>query len=500
MGQRKIKKLLIANRGEIALRVIRACREMGIASVAVYSDPDRSCLHVVTADEAYPLGGSAPKESYLDQAKILEVATKASVDAIHPGYGFLAENPLFAESVTKAGMIFIGPSGSAIRRMGDKTQARKAAQSLGIPTISGTLEPITSHQEGIRTAELIGYPLLLKAAAGGGGKGMRVVRTGEEFESAFRTAQSEAKGAFDDDRVYMEKYLEAPRHIEMQIIADSGGNVVYLGERECSIQRRHQKVIEESPSTVVDADLRRQLGQAAVTLARSAGYVNAGTLEFLLDSEGKFFFLEMNTRLQVEHPVTEAVTGLDLVQLQIKVAEGELLPFRQEDLRLSGHAIECRICAEDPENSFMPSTGILGIYRPPQGSVRVENGFREGDEISVYYDSLMAKIITWGQSRTDAIASMNRALLEFTIEGVKTTIPFCRYILHHEKFVHGDINTRFIDNNFSPDSLSDVDVASSRAAMAAAILIQSESRKQIELPAVDGQTTNWKVSRREAFR
>jgi acetyl-CoA carboxylase, biotin carboxylase subunit len=500
MAQRKIKKLLIANRGEIALRVIRACRELGIVSVAVFSDVDRSCLHVIAADEAYPLGGSTPKESYLNQAKILEAATKASVDAIHPGYGFLAENPEFAEAVAKNGIIFVGPSGPAIRRLGDKTEARKAAKSLDIPTISGTLEPIQSVQEGLRAAQAIGFPVLLKAAAGGGGKGMRVVRTAEEFESALRAAQSEAKGAFGDDRVYLEKYLEAPRHIEMQIIADSHGNVVYLGERECSIQRRHQKVIEESPSVAVDGVLRQRLGQAAVALAKSAKYVNAGTLEFLLDSAGNFFFLEMNTRLQVEHPVTEAVTGLDLVHLQIKIAEGEVLPIKQEDVRLSGHAIECRICAEDPENSFMPSTGILETYHPPQGNVRVENGFRKGDEISVFYDSLMAKVITWGPSRSAAIASMDRALQEFSVEGVKTTIPFCRFILEHEKFVEGNINTRFIDNNFSGMPSNGDGTAQSIAAAVAAVLIHSRAKAQTEILTHNGQVSRWKTSRREGHR
>ena len=502
MKNRKIKKLLVANRGEIALRVIRACKELGIRTVAVFSDADRRCLHVLSADEAYPLGGPTPKESYLNQSKIIEIAKKASVDAIHPGYGFLAENPLFADAVVEAGLLFIGPSGIAIRRMGDKTEARKAAKQLSIPTVSGSMEPLQSPQAGIESAKEIGYPVLLKAAAGGGGKGMRVVRSAEEFDAAFRTAQSEAKGAFGDDRVYIEKYLESPRHIEMQIIADSHGNVVYLGERECSIQRRHQKVIEESPSTAVNEVLRKQLGEAAVRLAKSAGYVNAGTVEFLLNSEGQSFFLEMNTRLQVEHPVTEAITGLDLVKLQIKVAEGERLPFDQSQIRCTGHAIECRICAEDPENSFMPSTGKLTRYQPPQGNIRVENGFRQGDEISVFYDSLMAKVISWGRTRDEAITSMDRALQEFTIDGVKSTIPFCRFVLRHEDFVHGNINTRFIDKHLTASSLStegEDDIVA--AAVSALLICTRELTRSGNLHgAANGLDSKWRASRREVFR
>jgi acetyl-CoA carboxylase biotin carboxylase subunit len=408
MKKREIKRLLIANRGEIALRIIRACKELEITSVAVYSDVDRRSLHVIQADEAYPLGGSAPRDSYLNQQKILQIAEDCAVDSIHPGYGFLAENPDFADAVRSKDILFIGPTGAAIRSMGDKTSARKMARKLGVPTIAGTVEPIQDMSEALSRASEIGFPILLKAAAGGGGKGMRVVQAGQELEAAFRMAQSEANGAFGDDRVYMEKYLDSPRHIEMQILADEYSDVVYLGERECSIQRRHQKVIEETPSTAVSDKLRRQLGEAAVGLAKAADYSNAGTMEFLLDSGGEFYFLEMNTRLQVEHPVTEEVTGIDLVKQQIRIAEGEPLPFRQEDIRMDGHAIECRICAEDPEESFMPSTGTLTRYALPQGRIRVENGFQEGDEISVFYDSLMAKIISWGETRAAAVASMRR--------------------------------------------------------------------------------------------
>jgi acetyl-CoA carboxylase biotin carboxylase subunit len=502
MKSHRIRKLLVANRGEIALRVIRTCRELGIRTVAVFSDTDRRCLHVLSADEAYPIGGPSPHESYLNKSKIIEIARRASADAIHPGYGFLAENPLFADAVVEAGLIFVGPSGSAIRRMGDKTEARKVARDLGIPTINGSVDPLKDLEEGIQTAREIGYPVLLKAAAGGGGKGMRIVRSEEELDSAFLMAQSEAKGAFGDDRVYIEKYLESPRHIEMQIIADSFGNVVYLGERECSIQRRHQKIIEESPSTAVNETLRGQLGDAAVRLAKSSGYINAGTLEFLLDGDGKFSFLEMNTRLQVEHPVTEEVTGLDLVKLQIRVAEGERLPFDQDQVRTFGHAIECRICAEDPEHSFMPSTGTLTRYQPPQGNIRVENGYSDGDEISVYYDSLMAKVISWGQTRDDAIASMQRALEEFSVEGVKSTIPFCQFVLEHKDFADGNINTRFIEKystDFSLRAAGDEEILA--AAVSAFLLRIRDPRRHRDLPlGVNGHISKWKAGRREALQ
>lgn len=502
MKKRQIKKLLIANRGEIALRVIRACRELGIQSVAVFSDVDRKSLHVLSADEAYALGGSTPRESYLNQARIIEIAMAASVDAIHPGYGFLAENPAFSDLVANAGLLFVGPSGGAIRRMGDKTEARKVARKLGIPTISGTVDPLEDTGEGLKRAVEIGFPVVLKAAAGGGGKGMRVVHSMEEFDAAFRMAQSEAKGAFGDDRIYIEKYLESPRHIEMQILADSHGNVVYLGERECSIQRRHQKVIEESPSPAVDDGLRQELGEAAVKLAKAAGYTNAGTIEFLLDPSGKFYFLEMNTRLQVEHPVTEEITGIDLVKQQVRVAEGDRLPFRQDQLRMDGHAIECRVCAEDPENGFMPSTGTLLRYQPPQGRIRVENGFREGDEISVYYDSLVAKVISWASTRGEAIAAMQRALEDFNIEGVKSTIPFCRFVLDHQAFVDGKVDTRFVDKYFNPSLLSFDSQDREIAAAVAAVLVgtrcwrtEGEKRDGLERTA-----SKWKLSRREVLR
>jgi len=481
------------------MRVIRACREMSIKSVAVFSDIDRNALHVLCADEAYPLGGALPRESYLNQQKIVELARAASIDAIHPGYGFLAENPDFAELVQEAGMIFVGPDPTAIRMLGDKTQARKVARRLGVPTVSGTVEPLQDAVQGLREVEQLSFPVLLKAAAGGGGKGMRVVRSAGEFDSAFRTAQSEARSAFGDDRVYVEKYLDGPRHIEMQILGDSSGHVIYLGERECSIQRRHQKVIEESPSVAVDAQMRQKLGDAAVRLAKEAGYANAGTMEFLLDAEGQFYFLEMNTRLQVEHPVTEETTGIDLVRQQILVAEGENLPFRQDDIEHRGHAIECRVCAEDPENGFMPSTGVLTHYEVPQGKIRVENGFRAGDEISVYYDSLLAKVVAWGRSRPEAISAMERSLREFRIEGVKTTIPFCEYVLGHKQFVEGTFNTSFVDKYFDPTILSQIS-SDEMMAMALSATLVSRNSSSSNHRQNDSPPSKWREGRLENYR
>jgi acetyl-CoA carboxylase, biotin carboxylase subunit len=501
MEKRRIERLLIANRGEIALRIIRACKELGIASLSVFSEVDRKSLHVLRADEAYPLGGSTPRESYLNQAGIIDIARKNGADAIHPGYGFLAENPDFADAVRSAGMLFIGPTGDAIRCMGDKTSARKVARQLGIPTISGTVEPIVDVNEALRVGRQIGFPILLKAAAGGGGKGMRVVRTEGEFDAAFRLAQSEAKGAFGDDRVYMEKYLDGPRHIEMQILGDEYGNVVYLGERECSIQRRHQKVIEESPSTAVDDVLRSKLGEYSISLAKAARYSNAGTLEFLLDSEGNFYFLEMNTRLQVEHPVTEEVTGIDLVKAQIRISEGDRLPFRQDEILRRGHSIECRICAEDPEDNFMPSTGRLSRYKLPEGRIRIENGLQEGNEVSVFYDSLMAKVISWGATRADAINAMRRALSDFSIAGVKSTIPFCESVLASEVFVEGKINTRYVEQHFTSSALTR-DSANKRAAAAVSAVLILEHRKSAPATSMGtgGIQNPWKTSRREVHR
>ncbi|HZD92911.1 MAG TPA: acetyl-CoA carboxylase biotin carboxylase subunit, partial [Candidatus Sulfotelmatobacter sp.] len=439
------KKVLIANRGEIAVRVIRACREMGIASVAVFSEVDRAALHVSKADEAYPIGPAAAWESYLNIEKILEVARRSRAEAIHPGYGFLSENAGFARACTEAGFKFIGPLASAMELMGSKTRARTAMKAAGVPMVPGSARGL-SVAEAEELAGKIGFPVMIKAAAGGGGKGMRLVRNASELKPAFETAQSEALRAFNDGEVYLEKFIENPRHIEIQVLGDEHGNVVYLGERECSVQRRHQKVIEEAPSAVVDEELRRRMGTVAVQAAKSAGYTNAGTVEFLVDAARNFYFLEMNTRLQVEHPVTELVTGLDLVQLQLRIAAGEKLPFRQEELKLRGHAIECRIYAEDPENNFFPSPGkITQLLRPSGPGVREDSGVYEGWTVPLDYDPMLSKLIVHAEDRASAIARMRRALDEYFIGGIKSNLPLFRRILEHPDFVSARIDTGFLD-------------------------------------------------------
>jgi acetyl-CoA carboxylase, biotin carboxylase subunit len=439
------KKVLIANRGEIAVRVLRACREMGIAAVAVFSEADRSALHVSQADEAYPIGPAAARESYLNIGKILEVARRSGAEAIHPGYGFLSENAGFARACVEAGIKFIGPPAPAMELMGSKTRARTAMQAAGVPMVPGSARGLTLA-EAEAMALKVGFPVMIKAAAGGGGKGMRLVRGAAEMKAAFETAQSEALRAFNDGEVYVEKLIEDPRHIEIQVFGDEHGNVVYLGERECSVQRRHQKVIEEAPSAVVDEELRRKMGAVAVQAAKSAGYTNAGTVEFLVDAERKFYFLEMNTRLQVEHPVTELVTGLDLVHLQLRVAAGEKLPFRQEDLALRGHAIECRIYAEDPENNFFPSPGkITRLIRPSGPGVREDSGVYEGWTVPLDYDPMLSKLIVHAADRASAIARMRRALDEYFIGGIKSNLPLFRRILEHPDFAAARIDTGFLD-------------------------------------------------------
>src|SRR5258706_3955034 len=418
------KKILIANRGEIAVRVIRACRELGIRSVAVYSDADRASLHVIKADEAYYLGSTLATESYLNISRILEVAKRAGADAIHPGYGFLSENAKFARACAEAGIKFIGPSGDAMEMMGSKTGARRAMEKAGIPFVAGPLRGLASVGEAERVARAIGYPVMLKAAAGGGGKGMRLVHGPAELPSALAGAKSEAARAFGDDEVYIEKAILHPRHIEMQILADERGHVVYLGERECSIQRRHQKVLEEAPSAIVDEEMRCRMGDVAVRVARAANYTNAGTVEFLVDGDKNFYFLEMNTRLQVEHPVTELVTGLDLVNLQIRIACGGELPFQQEDISIRGHAIECRICAEDPDNHFFPSPGKITMLLPPAGpGIRYDSGSYEGWTVPIDYDPLLAKLIGYGSDREQATLRLQRALGGEFVGGSKTNIP-----------------------------------------------------------------------------
>ena len=439
-------KVLIANRGEIAVRVIRACRELGIGTVAVYSEADREALHVKLADEAYCIGPQASKESYLSIANIMSVATKVGADAIHPGYGFLAENADFAEICAACNIAFIGPDPEAIVKMGDKSTAKETMKAAGVPTVPGTEGLVEDIGEAIRTANQIGYPVMVKATAGGGGRGMRVAVDDEDLEKAIRQAQNEAKTAFGNPGVYLEKFVEGPRHVEIQIMADKHGNVVYLGERDCSIQRRHQKLIEEAPSPALSEELRRQMGEAAVAAARAVSYHGAGTVEFLLDKHGKFYFMEMNTRIQVEHPVTELVTGFDLIKEQIMVAAGFPLSFTQDDVKLNGWAIECRINAENPAKNFMPSPGRITEYLPPGGfGVRIDSAAYAGYTIPPYYDSMIAKLIVWGKDREEAIARMKRALEEFVVEGISTTIPFHLKVLDHEVFVSGEFDTKFLE-------------------------------------------------------
>jgi len=439
-------KILIANRGEIAVRVIRACRELGITSVAVYSDVDRASLHVRKADEAYHIGPPAAAESYLNAAKILDVAKRSGADAIHPGYGFLSENAKFAQACVDAGVKFIGPAAASIEMMGSKTRARQEMEKAGIPFVPGTSKGLESAEQARQVAAKIGYPVMLKAAAGGGGKGMRLVHAAEQLKPALEAAQSEAERAFGDREVYVEKAIINPRHIEMQVLADEHGNTVYLGERECSIQRRHQKVLEESPSPIVDPDMRRRMGEVAIRVAMAAGYTNAGTVEFLVDQDKNFYFLEMNTRLQVEHPVTELITGLDLVHLQIRVAADEKLPFRQEDVHIRGHAIECRIYAEDPDNNYFPSPGKITLLLSPSGpGIRRDSGMYEGWTVPIDYDPLLAKLIGYGTDRPQAISRLTRALHEYFVGGIKTNISLFRRILTDANFQAGKLDTGYLD-------------------------------------------------------
>lgn len=440
------KKILIANRGEIAVRVIRACKELGIRTVAIYSEPDRESLHVKLADEAYCVGPTASKQSYLNIPNIMAAATSTGVEAIHPGYGFLAENAGFAEICEACGITFIGPSVEAIEKMGDKAVAKDTMKKANVPCVPGTDGLIDDVKEALKVAEKIGYPVIVKATAGGGGKGMRVAADAEELEKAIQMAQVEAETAFGNAGVYLEKFVEEPRHVEIQVMADKHGNAVYVGERDCSIQRRHQKLIEEAPSPALSPELRKRMGESAVAAAHAVNYSGAGTVEFLLDKHGNYYFMEMNTRIQVEHPVTEMIAGIDLIKEQIRVAAGEKLSFRQEDLRLDGWAIECRINAEDPDKNFMPCPGTITKYLPPGGfGVRVDSAAYTGYTVTPFYDSMIAKLIVWAPTRLEAIARMERALREFQIEGIKTTIPFHLKVLRHPKFIEGDINTKFLE-------------------------------------------------------
>jgi acetyl-CoA carboxylase biotin carboxylase subunit len=474
LAQTSIRKILIANRGEIALRILRACRELGIATVAVYSDADRAALHVLEADEAYRLGPAPATESYLRGDLILDVAERSGAQAIHPGYGFLSENASFAEACEGAAIKFIGPPASAMRALGSKTRARQAADAAGMPRTPGSVQGLASLDEAYDVAEGIGYPVMLKAAAGGGGKGMRAVSSRNDLSVAFSAAASEAERAFGSGEVYLEKLIERPRHIEIQILADEHGNCVSLGERECSVQRRHQKVIEEAPSAVVDEDLRRRMGEAAVRLARSAGYTNAGTVEFLVDDERNFYFLEMNTRLQVEHPVTELVTGLDLVHLQIRIAQGEPLPFRQEDISLRGHAMECRVYAEDPENGFFPSPGkITRLLQPGGPGIREDSGIYEGWVVPLEYDPMLSKLIAYAPTREAAIARLLRALDEYVIGGIRSNLGLFRRILSDADFQAARIDTGYLDRLLvESGSHAEASEDSNAAALIAAALFE----------------------------
>jgi acetyl-CoA carboxylase biotin carboxylase subunit len=500
------RKVLIANRGEIAVRVIRACSELGIPSVAVYSDVDRAALHVAKADEAYYLGKPPAAESYLNIENILAVAKHAGADAIHPGYGFLSENPKFARACREAGVKFIGPTPEAMEMMGSKTGARRAMEKAGVPFVPGSLCGLKSAEEAEQVARQIGYPVMLKAAAGGGGKGMRLVHEPSELRSALESAKSEAARAFADDEVYIEKAIVNPRHIEMQVLADEHGNTVYLGERECSIQRRHQKVLEEAPSPLVDPEMRRRMGEVAVRVARAAGYTNAGTVEFLVDQQKNFYFLEMNTRLQVEHPVTELITGLDLVHLQLHIAAGETLPFKQEDVSLRGHAIECRIYAEDPDNNFFPSPGKITLLVPPAGpGIRHDSGSYEGWVVPIDYDPLMAKLVGYGSDRRQATMRLRRALEEYFVAGIKTNISLFRRILSDPDFEAGKLDTGYLDRLLAQKKphAAGHEQGAEIAAIAAGLFAALESAgNDVSGKAGNGTSlSNWKrIGRAEGLR
>jgi acetyl-CoA carboxylase biotin carboxylase subunit len=491
------KKLLIANRGEIAVRLIRACHELGIIAVAVYSEPDRASLHVLKADEAYAIGPAPAAESYLNIDRILQTARSCGADAIHPGYGFLSENAAFAKACGDAGIKFIGPSPASIELMGSKTRARQQMEKAGVPFVPGTSRALESWAKAREVAEKIGYPVMLKAAAGGGGKGMRLVATEADFASSLDAARSEAQRAFGNDEVYLEKAITDPRHIEMQILADEHGNCVYLGERECSIQRRHQKVLEESPSPAVTPETRRRMGETAVRAAQACGYSNAGTVEFLADANGHFYFLEMNTRLQVEHPITELITGFDLVHLQIRIAAGEKLPFTQESVQLRGHAIECRVYAEDPDNNFFPSPGrITSCIEPSGPGVRLDSGIYPGWNVGVDYDPLLSKLVAYGADRSQAISRMSRAVDEYVIAGVKTNLSLFRRILTDSDFLAGETDTGYLARLSNKTPTTDNGRRQEIAAIAAAIFSMLHPVNGKSVPAQACGPSAWKQAAR----
>ncbi|MBK9224166.1 MAG: acetyl-CoA carboxylase biotin carboxylase subunit [Flavobacterium sp.] len=478
-----MKKILVANRGEIAIRVMKTAQKMGIKTVAVYSTADRNALHVKFADEAVCIGEAPSSQSYLLGSKIIEVAKELNVDAIHPGYGFLSENSEFAEEAERNNIIFIGPKSKAIEIMGSKLAAKEAVMHYNIPMVPGVDHAIIDIDEAKKTATAIGFPILIKASAGGGGKGMRVVENEKDFEAQMNRAISEAVAAFGDGSVFIEKYVASSRHIEIQIIADNHGNVLYLFERECSIQRRHQKVVEEAPSSVLTPEIRKKMGEAAVLVAKSCDYLGAGTVEFLYDENDNFYFLEMNTRLQVEHPVTEWMTGVDLVVLQIRVARGEALPFKQEDLKINGHAVELRVYAEDPMNDFLPSVGHLDVYQLPAGDgIRVDNGFEQGMDIPIYYDPMLAKLITYGKTREEAIQVMIQAIENYKVEGVQTTLPFGKFVFEHEAFRSGKFDTNFVKKYYDAEVLKTQMAEEAEIAALVALKQYFEDQKIVRLP------------------
>lgn len=496
----KINKILIANRGEIALRVMRTAREMGIQTVAIFSEADRNSPHVRFADEAVCVGPPPSNQSYLLGDKIIQICKDLKVDAIHPGYGFLSENAVFCQKVMDAGLLFIGPSPASIELMGDKLTSKHTVAKYNIPMVPGTPDAVTDRTIAKQKSKEIGYPVLIKASAGGGGKGMRVVENEEEFDEQMDRAVSEAISSFGNGAVFIEKYITAPKHIEIQVLGDKHGNVVHLFERECSVQRRHQKVIEEAPSSVLTPEIREAMGQCAVMVAKACNYYGAGTVEFIVDENLDFYFLEMNTRLQVEHPVTEMITGVDLVKEMIWIAEGKLLSIKQEDLKINGHSIEIRVSAEDPKNNFLPDVGTLHTYMRPQGNgVRVDDGFEQGMEIPIYYDSMIGKLITYGKDRNEAIDKMIRAIDEFKISGIETTLQFCKFVLKHEAFVSGKFDTRFIGLYYTPEKLDEINDADEEIIAALLTNHLLTHKKAVQLSAsnlgITVQQSQWKTNR-----
>jgi acetyl-CoA carboxylase biotin carboxylase subunit len=477
-----MQKILVANRGEIALRIMRTARRMGIRTVAVYSEADRGAPHVRFADEAVLLGPAPSAQSYLKGEKIIEIAKNLELDGIHPGYGFLSENAAFARMVEAAGITFIGPRPHSIEMMGSKLAAKEAAKKFNVPMVPGIEEAITDVEMAKEIGRRVGYPILIKASAGGGGKGMRIVEREGELKEQMERAISEAVSAFGDGSVFIEKYVTGPRHVEIQVMGDTHGNIVYLFERECSIQRRHQKVVEEAPSAILSPELRRAMGEAAIRVAKACDYVGAGTVEFLVDADRNFYFLEMNTRLQVEHPVTEMITGLDLVELQIRVARGEKLPFSQDDLTITGHALELRVYAEDPLNNFLPSVGTLEKYRLPSGpGIRVDGGYEEGMEVPIYYDPMLAKLVVHGADRAEAIQIMKEAIAAYEVEGVATTLPFGQFVLGHPAFVSADFDTHFVQHHYSPEKLIESQKEAAEAAALLALRLHLEHKRQLKV-------------------